>query len=1302
MGELDETETARGALPGQPLAPEPSEPLIRGMMLTDRLRLVRPLDRGGMGSVWVAEHLGLGNEVAVKFVLGRANDNRAKRLAREAQLAARLVHPHAVRVFDHGVTDHGTPFIVMELLEGETLNDRIQRAGRMTIDEVRQLVTQVTGVLEEAHGLGIAHRDIKPHNIVLLEATEGLFAKVLDFGIAKSLDEDISSSLTTEGEVIGTPVYMAPEQLVEGLPAGESADLWGLTVVAYQALTGQRPFEGRTRAALGVAILLGRYAAPSAIDPAVPSDIDRFFADNLSVEPSQRCATASELRESFQKAATSSARGTARKPRHEGRLVIPDRLYGREREVATLLGAFDRAAADRSRLVLIAGYSGIGKTALVAEIETPLDARGATFVGGKFDQFDRGTPYASLVQAFRGLVLRILSGKEREVWRRRIVRGVRENLAALTDVIPELTDLIGPQPALEPASPGEARSRFQATIGRFVAALASSERPLAIFLDDLQWADLPSLDLIASLATNPESRHVLLIGTYRDNEVDEAHPLTAMIGRVRDSGAALDEVALGPLGEEAVLDLVTDATHNAPGRVRLAVECHKKTRGNAFFLRRFLESLTEADLLRFDADSNTWTWDLTEIQAVPMAPSVVDFVADEMRRMPEPQRQPLGVAACIGARFDLAVLAFVLGIDRGRALEALRGALESEMVLPETHGSWLAGPIDLHEGRLSFRFAHDRVRQAARSLVDDEAAALIHGRVGRYLLDHLDPAEREQRLFEVVEHLNRGGAEDLESTGASRLRRLNLDAGKRALASAAFEPAFRYYQEAHARLPQSAWDDGYAETLDIHVEGARAAYLSGEYDAMEELLGVALARAKSPVERARVQQVRLSALVSQERFVEAFALASPVLAELGVTLPEAPTGEDVKAAVGASLGVIQEHGAEAILSLERCEDPEVVAAMHIQYQVMSSAYLVQPNLVPVLTSNMVRATVEHGLCRESPYCFSVLALVLNAANLIEACAGVGELALGLLDKVDDRAIRPSTLHVIACYVHAWTHPLRESIEAERRVFSVGMDVGDLEYAGWGLHVGMLNSFVSGTELSSLLETGEKDIAILRYHQQLPPLSCSVPIAGAAATLVGAQPEPLYDEAAHLSALEEAGFRGGVCVTATMGAFVRFVMGDLEGAAEWADKSLAHLDGAVATYNGVLGHQTLALGRLGQVAPGDPEVDAVVASVAPHLEQLGIWRTASEANHAHRVLLIEAEVARVLGQDEEAAQLYDRAILQAGGEEFTQDVALGHELAMRFHRARGDDGAAEAHRKAARTAYEAWGARAKCAQLDAAG
>lgn len=1274
------------------------------MLVTERVRLVRPLESGGMGSVWVAQHETLGTEVAVKFVRVAGDERMRRRLSREAQLGAKIDHPHAVRVFDHGRTPAGAPFIVMELLDGETLSDRIEREGPLGVADVRRLVSQVAEVLSEAHRQGIAHRDIKPHNIVLLSATDSLFAKVLDFGIAKPFVEAPDAiTLTAEGEVVGTPVYMAPEQLIDGRPAAALSDLWGLSVVAYEALTGHRPFRGRTRAAIGAFMLLQRYERVCSERPELPAALDEWFGKTLAVEPENRFDTAKKLAAAFVEA-SSGAAGPAPVSAGERRLHLSDVLYGRDAELATLREAFARVADGQSRVVLIAGYSGIGKTSLVAEVRPSLAGRGATFVGGKFDQFDRGTPYHSLVQAFREMTRWILAGENAAAWRARIVEGVRENLRALTDVIPELERLIGSQPELDPVSPGEARNRFQTAIGRFVRSIASAEHPLVVFLDDLQWADLPSIQLIAKLSSDPESRHVLIIGAYRDNEVGDGHPLDAAIARMREDDGPLDTIALGPLGEDAVLDLVSDATDRAPGRVRLSLECHEKTRGNAFFLKRFLESLNETRLLRFDPDRSQWTWDLSAIQALPMTENVVDFVADEIRRMPEGVKTELGVASCIGNSFDLATLAFALGSERGAALKGLREALEAELVVPQSESTWLTGPNEQSAGRLTFRFAHDRIRQAARTLVDDDSAARVHRSVGRYMLERLDPAEQEQRLFELVEHLNRGTPEDLVSTGSIRLRDLNLAAARRASASAAFEPADGYYRAARANLSPEAWTSDHELTHAIYVEGARAAYLSGDHETMTRLVETAIEMSRGALERVSAQEVMIQAFASQQRLHEALRLALTVLGELGVEVPFEPTGEEIQAAVAGTLAMIEEAGPDAIVALSACEDAMASTVARVEKSAMSSAYLAMPNLLPILAGHIVRSTLSDGVYKESPYGFAVFGLVLNAINMIDTSQTVGDIALGLLDRIDDRSVRPSTMHIIAGFLEPWIAPIRRSLEHERQAYELALDTGDLEYASWALHLSVCNSFYAGIDLAVYAETYDRYHAVLVHHQQLPALACTVPYGQVIENLVGRAPDPSrlvgpdYDEDEHIAAMKAIGLSGAAYIAAALGTFVRFLFRDLEAAVERANAVGDLAGGVTATYHPVYWHQYRALSILGRLAAGSEELPAARADIEASLAQLNVWSGFSEVNHGHRVHLIAGEIARIEGREEEASDLYDQAIRGAVTGRFLHEEAIGQELAARFHLERGDQAAARTYVREAVASYGRWGASAKTSQL----
>ncbi len=1274
-------------VPGHSVEPSP-EP---GMRVTPRVELVRELARGGMGAVWVARHLTLGIDVAVKFLL--ADDPvRRERMSREARLAARVDHPNAVRIHDSGVTETGTPFIVMELLDGPSLAERIDREGPLTVAEVRRLVAQVGAALEAAHHNGVVHRDVKPSNIVLLSTSSGLFAKLVDFGIAKPMEAS-DLTLTRAGHVVGTMFYMAPEQLIDGLPPDHRADLWGLAVVAYEALVRRRPYDGRSMAGVGAAMVLRRFDPPTTLDPSLPAALDAWFDRALKLEPDARFASARELVETFEAAASSSATDIPR--RAAPVLRLPDRLYGRDRELAALGRAFDQVHAGRSRMVLVSGYSGVGKTALVRELRARLSGR-ATFVAGKFDQFDRGTPYASLLQAFRELVRQALSDAAAlPAWRERVRATVGDLAPALVEVIADLEPLLGTTttPA-EAASPTEQRNRLHVAMGRLISAFASPERPLVLFLDDLQWADLPTFDLLTTLATDPESRHVLLLGAHR-HQSGAGHPLVVVLERLR-AAQAVDEVALGPLGEDAVLDLVSDTFPTSPGRMRFAAACHAKTHGNAFFLRRFLESLVDGGVVRFDADARQWTWDPAAVDAVDMADDVVEFVAAEISRLPPRTREAVAVAAVVGDRFELDTLARAIGVERGEALGALGPALAIELLAATGPSGSVPGPDDDH--RLVFRFTHDRVRQAARAAIDDEAAAAVHRRVGRFLLDTLRGAERERRLFELVEHLNRGFATEPSSAESAQLRALNLAAARRALRSAAFDAAHLYLQHARRHLGPDAWTSDYAQTLALHVEGARAAYLAGRSDQMELLVEVAVGRARDVVDAVSAQEVRVQGFLSQRRFGDALRVALDALASLGMTAPRDPTGADVEAAVGATLRHLASFGEVDLEALPTCADPLVQARQRVQIAAMSSAYMAAPTLLPILACDIVRATLEHGVCKESPYGFAALGLVLVAGNQIDVAYAMGRIAADMLDRVGDRAMRPRTLHLLAAFVRPFVDPLRDSIDTERQVARLGLDTGDLEYAGWGLHIEVCNSFYAGVDLATLARTYERNTPILEHHQQLPPLGCTVQYGQALARLRGGADlvELERQEAERMRTFRAGNFRGAAFIQTVVGTFLRYVFGDAPGAAAWADDGAAFADGAAATYHVVWWHQYRALAVL---ASRDADPRAALEAVAPNLAQLRIWQRAAPHNHDHRVHLVDGEIARVLGRRERALAHFDEAVASAATHGFLHEEALAHELAARCHAADGQATAERSRLERARAAWARWGATAKVAELD---
>ena len=1267
-----------------------------GMDVTERVRLERPLGRGGMAEVWVADHLTLGVKVAVKFLRSAWDLRLRERFAREAQVAARIDHPHAVRVFDHGVTSDGRPFMVMERIDGEPLSERVRRSGPLAPAETETVVAQIADVLTHAHGQDIVHRDIKPHNVMLVRG-ERLYAKVLDFGLAKQLFDETDPELTEAGWVLGTPAYMAPEQLVEALPATASSDVWSLAVIAYELLTGARPFRGRVQAAIALAMLTQRYIPPSEARPELPPAIDGFFERAFAARLEDRFASAAELADAFSSALSGASQSLA----VAGRIHLPPKLYGREPELARVRDALE-GTRNRSRLLLIDGFSGVGKTALVEEARRRLADRGVIFIDGKFDQLRRGTPYDSLIQALRKLVRFIASREDDSVeeWRTRLDDELGAVATILTDFIPELQDLLGVREAPSETSPPEMRNRLQHAIGRLLHSVASPERPLFLFLDDLQWADLPTLELLGKLVGGPEDRGVLLVGSYRSNEIDANHPLHRTLSELAASDSPPERIALGPLGEDAVLELLNEVLGPGSGRVRLAVLCHEKTRGNPFFLRRFLESLHEDGVLALDQTTLEWQWSASAIRSRPMAEDVVAFIAAEIRRLPPLTSQALALASCIGGQFELGALAQILDIGRRRALERLRPALTGHLIEPGSEDLWVSDEVGAH--RVTFRFAHDRIQQAARSLVSSAEAAATHKRIADFLLEHLDGTEREARLFELVEHLNRSA--DLQpalAPNTEQRQRLNLSAARRAQRSAAFAPADGYYRRALELFEPSQWEEDHADAFALHVEAARSAYVAGDTEEMDRLIAIAVERARSPLEVVRAREVRIHGLLQEQRFAEAVDLAIELLARLGAPLPEEPTDADVQAALGATLTLLGEHDRQSIVSCPVCQDEAVQIAQRIRQAIMSAAYLTSPQRFVLLSCEQVRSTLDDGLVAQSAYGFAVFGMVLHAVGMLDQAYETGKTARAILEKIGDRSTMAKTQHVVTAHIDALIEPVASVIDAEQQIHQLGMDAGDLEYAGWALHVMVAYAFYAGMRLPTLREMDRRNVALLQQYRQGPALGCALPFSQAIRNCIGEDVSdtsrlvgPSYDEERHMEEVLSVGFRGAAYLLTVMRSFVRYLFRDVEGALATAELGGEYADGAAASWHPVWWHQVHALALLG--AKGADGVEAARVD----LERLEHFRRFSEVNHRHRVELVAAEVARVEERDGDALAHYDAAIAHAREHGFLHEEALANELAARFYLERGSERAARGFLVEARDAYDEWGAEAKVEQLEA--
>ena len=675
----------------------------------------------------------------------------------------------------------GRTILLLKDPGGQPLDRILERDQGQPLDLTRFLSTAIglARTLGQVHQQGLIHKDIKPAN-VLVDDTGN--AWLTGFGIASQLPRERKSPEPPEF-IAGTLAYMAPEQTGRmNRSINSRSDLYSLGVTFYELLTGSLPFTASDPMEWVHCHIAKQPAAPSERVGTVPASVSAITMKLLSKTAEERYQTAVGVESDLRRCLSQwESRGridefTLGARDAPDRLMIPEKLYGRDREVDTLLTAFDRiVGGGRAELVLVSGYSGIGKSAVVNELHKPLVPPRGLFASGKSDQYKRDIPHASLAQALQSLIRRLLSQNEEDLrkWQDALREALSPNGLLLVDLVPELRHVIGEQPPVPELPPQEAQRRFQILFRRFIGVFARPEHPLALFLDDMQWLDVATLDLLEDLLTRNELRHLLLIGAYRDNEVDATHPLVRKLEAIRQAGAAVQDIVLTPLSRDDLGKLLVDSLHCQLERAApLADLIHEKTTGNPFFAIQFISTLADDRLLKFDYRARHWVWDLLRIRAKGFTDNVVELMVEKLKRLPPDTQKALQQFACIGnsAEFEMLRIAYQGSVEDMH--DHLWEAVRSGLILRADN---------------SYGFLHDRVHEAAYSLIPKELRAGTHLRIGMLLAERTPAEKREEAIFEIVNQLNRGSHLITSVEHRERVAELNLIAGRRAKLSTAYE-----------------------------------------------------------------------------------------------------------------------------------------------------------------------------------------------------------------------------------------------------------------------------------------------------------------------------------------------------------------------------------------------------------------------------------------------------------------------------------------------------------------------------------
>jgi len=1192
----------------------------------------------------------------------------------------------------------GRTILVLKDPGGEPLDRSLGQP--LALSRFLPIAIELAAALANVHACGLTHRDIKPANVLFNKVTGKV--RLTGFGIASRLPREHRSADPVE-VIAGTFAYMAPEQTGRMNRSVDSrSDLYSLGVMFYQMLTGALPFTAIDHMEWIHCHVARTPPIPTEHVKDIPAPVCAIVMKLLEKIAEQRYQTAAGVEVDLRKCLVQWESTAHIEPFQLGehdvsdQLIIPEKLYGREQESRSLSAAFDRIVANgTSELVLVSGYSGIGKSALVNELHKAITQSRGIFVAGKFDQYKRDIPYAPLAQALQDLIQQILCKSEKEVdyWHQAIAMALESNAQLMIDLIPELELILGKQAAPSGLAANEATHRFQATFQQFVGVLAKPEHPLVLFLDDLQWIDIASLKLLEYLISHSETRHFLLIGAYRDNEVTPTHPLMLTLETIGKTEAKVRSIVLKPLSLQDLNQLVADTLLCEPRRTApLAELVHGKTEGNPFFAIQFLRELSQEKLLLFDARQMAWCWDMDRIRAKGFTDNVVELMVGKLKRLPDATKEALKQLACLGNNAAIEMLATI----RGRSLDATRADLWEAV---------LAGFLFQSGGH--YKFLHDRIQEAAYMLIPEASRPAQHLRIGRFLISQRTEAAMEDDIFAIINQLNRGSALITDSDEKALLCRLNFRAGLKAKSSSAYPAARNYLVLALAFLSLDAWGAQYEQTFMLYLELLECEYLVSNFERADELSKLILDHAQSNLDSAKVYSLRMQGYQLAGRYEDAIHAGLEALQLFAVTFPETDQAfqkvlENEKRDIPRNM-----HGRSIaeLLGASVVADPVIRTVIDLLVDMMPCVAIARPQskLFPLLVFKGVNLCLRHGNIEKSCYIYTIYSRILiTEFDDIAGSLAFSEMALRLNEKFKDVSLKGTLLFLHGTFLNNWQRPIGTSISILEQAFAACLEVGNYLFANFSAFFLVTHVLEKGESLDEVFAVSEKYLSFARqthndvlYQALLLYRQVAADLKDSAADHVEGSD---LNEAECLAVLTKARFAPGIAGYHALKQKVHFFYEQYTDAAETAAFiTKALVSGGLAEASYYFYHALTLIALLRQT--GTEKKHETMEALAVPMQRLKFMADSCPGNYLNRYALVCAELAGFEGRLLDAEQSYEQAIQSARANGFIQNEALANELAGKFYLRRGFETAGYAYLRNARYSYLHWGAKGKVKHLD---
>lgn len=1293
-------------------------------------------------------------------------------LLHESEILKNLNLPGIVKFYKLEKYNH-FPVLILEDFGGISLKEYLSN-HQLELRKSLQIGIKLAETLGQLHERHIIHKDIKPSNIIVNSSTGDV--KIADFAIA-SLLPDSNPAFHPPNLLEGTLAYMSPEQTGRMNRAIDYlSDFYSLGVTFYEMLCGELPFS-----AIDPMELVHCHIAKMPVSPyenrkhkllegrinqsqsdEIPQAISDIVMKLLEKNAEDRYQSAFGLLYDLEKClAQLQTTGkishiTLGEQDRSSQLQIPQKLYGRETEVMMLLSTLDRIRRGNTEILFISGCAGLGKSWLVYKVYKSIVRENGYFVDSKLEQFNRDIPYAFLLQAFQELLRQILTetAAKVQVWRQKILNALGGNCQVIIEVIPEVELIVGPQPPVPDLGASESQNRFNLVFQKFIRVFTQKEHPLVIFLDDLQWVDSASLKLIQLLATNLESQYLLIIGAYREQEVDANHPIMLTAEAITKAGGTVRAIALSPLDINSVNQFVADTLNCAPEKsLNLAELLFKKTAGNPFFITQLLKSLYSKKLLQFkfapskqsiepakphlsDIDlvvkkyqtTGEWEWDIEQIQEIEITDNVVELMIDNIQKLSENTQELLKLAACIGNKFNLGILSKIGGKPLEFAATDLWEAIQSGLILPMNNEYRIAIALAANTavrdqistdftdelflpmadaGGATYKFLHERVQQAAYALISESQKQETHLKIGRFLLQNAPSEQLEDHVFDTANHLNAAKEIILSELEKFQLCQLNLMAGRKAKASAAYELALKYLTAGIELLLPESWQTDYDLTLALYESAAEAAYLNTDFEQMEKWAEIVLQQGTNELDKIRVFEIIITACAMQTKLQEAIRIGREALKMLGINFPESPIPLHIQQALAKTAAYLTGKKIEDLINLPVMTNPRKLATMRVLSSMFSATFIVEPMLLPLIVCEQVNLSINYGNSTFSAFGYANYGAILKGiVRDIESGDRFGQLALNLIDKLNALEFKSKTLNLVAFVLMHGKHHVKDTLPLLEEAYQSALENGDLECVGYSAVNICQSLYFIGQELTQLEQKMANYNHLLFQLKQETVLSWNQIYRQTVLQLMGNLASfdillgEAYSEKKLLPLLLKANDRVGLQHFYLQKLILAYLFGDVKQALENAAQAEVYLDGVAGFINVPEYHFYDALARLAAYPSGTKEEqDEHLFYATSNRKKLQKKALSAPMNLQHKCDLITAEKARVLGNIVRAMEYYDCAIAGAQENGYVQVQALASELAGAFYLSIGREKIAKTYLTEARYCYQRWGAKAKVAHLE---